>query len=283
MGLTSNDGHVTQNEAGDLWENPAVRLRGWVRAGVERVGEFTQFFFLAAAQLPTLWRRRGLFLRQCEFIGVSSLGVNIVGGVFMGAVLGYQLYTAFERFGAEALVGGSVGVSLYRELGPVLAAFIVTGRAGAAMAAEISSMRISEQIDALEVMAVDPHEFLVTPRIAAGTIMMPAVAMFFCFVASFAASWVACGVMGLDYQIFWKQYLKIVDPIELFHCLVKGAFFGLVFTWVGCFNGFKANGGARAVGAATRNTVVVSFLLILFTDYILTSILPYGFTKLRAS
>ncbi len=199
----------------------------------------------------------------------------------MGAVLGYQLYISLHQFGAEAMLGGSVGVALFRELGPVMTGFMVTGRAGAAMAAEISSMRISEQIDALEVMAVDPIEFLVAPRVAAGLFMVPLLAIFFTFIASLAAGFVACGVMDLQYSIYWSQYIKVVDPIEVVHCIVKAAVFGVVLTWIGCFCGFRAYGGAKAVGEATRNTVVAALLGILLSDYILTSLLPFGFKKLK--
>ena len=209
------------------------------------------------------------------------MGINIVAALFLGAVLGYQLYVSLHRFGAEALLGGTVGVALYRELGPVMAGIMVTGRAGAAMAAEISSMRVSEQIDALEVMAIDPIEYLVAPRVLAGLFMMPILAMLFCFVASFAAYAIACGVMGLQSTIYWTQYLKIVDHTEILHCTVKAATFGLVLTWIGCFNGFRAYGGARAVGQATRNTVVASSLMILLSDYFITSLLPFGFKTLK--
>jgi phospholipid/cholesterol/gamma-HCH transport system permease protein len=204
-----------------------------------------------------------------------------VAALFMGGVLGYQLYVSLHLFGAEALLGGSVGVGLFRELGPVMAAIMVTGRAGAAMAAEIASMRISEQIDALEVMAIDPIEYLVVPRVFAGLVMMPLVAVAFCVVGSAAAALVSCGIMGLDFTVFWSQYTKVVDPIDVVHCTVKGAAFGLILTLVGCFYGFTAYGGARAVGFATRSTVVASFLSILLSDYILTSFLPFGFSYLR--
>lgn len=251
---------------------------------IQRLGDFVLFVRETLTSLNWgrgLWRRWSLFLRQCEFIGVSSLGVVGVAALFMGGVLGYQLYVSFHMFGAEALLGGSVGVSLFRELAPVMAAIMVTGRAGAAMAAEISSMRISEQIDALEVMAIDPIEYLVVPRIVAGTVMLPLLAVFFSVVGSVAAAGVACGIMGLDPQIFWTQYLKVVDPIEIVHCVVKGAVFGLVLTWLGCFFGFRTYGGARAVGLATRSTVVAACLSILLSDYVLTSLLPFGFSKLK--
>lgn len=245
------------------------------------LGDFSLFVFETVRSFRFLWRRRDLFLRQCEFIGVSSLWINVAAASFMGAVLGYQLYVSLHQFGAEALLGGTVGVALFRELAPVMAGIMVTGRAGAAMAAEISSMRISEQIDALEVMAINPIEYLVSPRVSAGVLMMPILAISFAAVASVAACAVACGIMDLQYSIFWSQYLKIVDPIDVLHCIAKAASFGLLLTWIGCFCGFRAYGGARAVGEATRNTVVATCLMILLSDYFLTSFLPFGFKKLK--
>ena len=244
-------------------------------------GDFSIFLWETLLSLRFFWRRRGLFLRHCELIGVHSTGITAAAGGFMGAVLGYQLYVSLHQFGSEALLGGTVGVALFRELAPVMTGFMVTGRAGAAIAAEISSMRISEQVDALEVMAVNPIEYLVAPRVAAGLLMVPVLAILFAVIGSIAAGFVACGVMDLQYSIFLSQYIKIVDPIEIIHCLVKSAVFGLVLTWVACFCGFRAYGGARAVGQATRDTVVASLLTILLSDYLLTSLLPFGFKKLK--
>jgi len=252
-----------------------------VRSFITILGEFSLFVGETLRAVPSLWKRRALFLEQCEFIGVSSLGITSVAALFMGAVLGYQLFMSLHKFGAEALLGGTVGVALFREMGPVMSAIMVTGRAGAAMAAEISSMRITEQIDALEVMAVDPFEYLVVPRVAAGVLMMPLLAIFFSLVGSVAAAGVACGVMDLQYTIYWHQFWRIVDPVDIGHCLVKSAAFGLVLTWVGCFFGFRAHGGALAVGQATRSTVVMSCLSILLCDYLITSILPFGLKKLE--
>jgi phospholipid/cholesterol/gamma-HCH transport system permease protein len=258
-----------------------VNLEDFTRKTSVLLGDFTLFVIDTLKTLSTLWRRRGIFLKQCEFIGVTSLGVITVAGMFLGAVLGYQLYVSFHKFGAEALLGGSVGVALFRELGPVMAAVMVIGRAGAAMAAELASMRISEQIDALEVMAIDPIEFLVTPRVVAGVLMMPILGAWFSVVGTFSASLVGCGVMGLDTTVFWNNFEYLVDPIDIYHCVVKAATFGLVLTWIGCYCGFKAYGGARAVGLATRNTVVAATLTVLLSDYVLTSTLPFGLSKLK--
>jgi len=228
-------------------------------------------------------RRRDLFFRSCLFIGVQSFGINAAAAGFMGAVLGYQLYVSLHLFGAEALLGGTVGVALFREMGPVVASFMVTGRAGAAIAAEISSMRISEQIDALEVMAVNPLEYLAVPRMIAGICMVPFLSIFFVIIGSFTASWVSCTAMGLQYPTYWSHYFKMVATIDLIHCLVKSCVFGGLLTCIGCFYGFRAYGGARAVGEATRSTVVASLLLILLSDYFLTALLPIGIKTLKVT
>ncbi len=263
-----------------LTEHTITMVR-YLRSTIMLLGEFSLFFGAILSTGPRMWRRRGLFLKQCEFIGVSSVMIITVAGFFMGGVLGYQLYVAFKIFGAEALLGGTIGVSLFRELAPVMGAIMVTGRAGAAMAAELASMRVSEQVDALEVMAVNPIEYLVTPRVMAGALMMPLLAVYFGVVGSLAGAFVACGIMDLDPAIFWEQYRRFVDAIDIGHCLVKGTTFGLILAWVGCFCGFRAHGGARAVGQATRSTVVATCLMILLFDYILTSLLPFGFKYLK--
>lgn len=252
-----------------------------IQSFITKLGDFSLFVLDTLRSSTHIWKRRGLFLRQCEFIGVNSLAVSSVAAAFMGGVLGYQLFVSLHLFGAEALLGGSVGVGLFRELGPVMAAIMVTGRAGAAMAAEIASMRISEQIDALEVMGIDPIEYLVVPRVLAGLVMMPLISIMFAVVGCAAAALVSCGVMDLDFTVFWSQFTKVVDPIDLVHCAVKGGAFGLLLTSIGCFYGFTAHGGARAVGFATRSTVVSTCLSILLSDYILTSFLPFGFSYLR--
>jgi phospholipid/cholesterol/gamma-HCH transport system permease protein len=260
-----------------------VPLPSVLERAAELAGTFSLFVVDTFRSFPQMWKRRGLVLKQCESIGVSSSGIIVVAAAFMGAVLGYQFYVAFRLFNAEALLGGTVGVALFRELAPVMTGIMVTGRAGAAMAAEIGSMKISEQVDALEVMAVDPIEFLITPRIIAGTLMVPILAVFFTAIASLAGAAVACGVLGLDATIYWTQYAKVVDAIDLVHCTTKGAAFGMILTLVGCFNGYRAQGGASAVGLATRNTVVASCLAILLIDYILTSFLPFGYLMLKVN
>ena len=242
--------------------------------GVEWAGEFTLFAGRTAVAVKRFFRRFDLFIIQCEFIGVTSLGILVVAAIFMGAVLGYQLFTSFELFGAQALVGGTVGVTIFREMGPVLGSVMVTGRAGAAIAAEMASMRVSEQIDALEVIGVSPFEYLVVPRVLAGAAMMPILAYIFGVIGTGAAALIACGVLGLSGATFWAEFKHWMDWTDLLHCFLKSFSFGCAFTLIGCFYGFRAQGGARAVGYATRSTVVASCLTILLLDYFWTMVLP---------
>lgn len=245
-----------------------------LKQAVAWLGELTLFTKLTLKSSSKIWKRRGIFIHQCEFIGVSSLGILTVAAIFMGAVLGYQLYTSFALFGAQALVGGTVGVAIFREMAPVIGAIMVTGRAGAAIGAEIASMRVSEQIDALEVMGVNPYEYLVLPRVLAGAIMMPLLAFIFGGISTLAASAIACGVMDLSFPIFWKEFRLWVDAVDILHCSLKGISFGAALTLLGSFYGFRAAGGARAVGFSTRSTVVATCLTILLLDYLWTMVLP---------
>ncbi len=245
------------------------------------LGDYTSFVLEAVRALPRLRRRWYLLIRECDTIGVGSIAIVFVAACFMGGVLGYQLFLSFKLFGAEALVGATVGVALFRELAPAFTAIMVIGRAGAAMAAELASMRISEQIDALELMAVDPIEYLVTPRIVAGVLMLPFLSCLFAIVATLASAYIACGVMGLGYPTFWEQWARFTDFIDIIHCVLKSMVFGFVLTSIGCYYGFHARGGARAVGFSTRDTVVMSCLFVLFADYILTALLPFTQTTLK--
>ena len=184
--------------------NLIEKIKSSVESSVEWTGELSLFMGRSIAGVRYFFNRFDLFIIQCELIGVTSLGILAVAAVFMGAVLGYQLFTSFELFGAQALVGGTVGVTIFREMGPVLGGVMVTGRAGAAIAAEMASMRVSEQIDALEVMGVDPYEYLVIPRVVAGMTMMPLLAFIFSIIGTLAAAVIACSVLGLSGATFWS-------------------------------------------------------------------------------
>lgn len=209
--------------------------------------------------------------KQMEFIGVHSVFVIILTGVFTGMVLALQSYYGFRKFGSEGLVGATVALSMTRELGPVLTCLMVTGRAGSAMAAELGTMRVTEQIDALTVMALNPIKYLITPRIIAAFLILPVLTVISDFVGIIGGYVVGVKLLGINEGAFIGNMVKFVELNDIYNGLVKAAVFGVILTIVSCYKGFYAKGGAEGVGRATTGAVVWSSVTILVTDYILTS------------
>ncbi len=220
--------------------------------------------------------RLGLFFKQMDFVGVGSIVIISITGFFTGAVFTLQSNLAFRNFGAEGFTGATVALALTRELSPVLTGLMVTGRAGSAMAAEIGTMRVTEQIDALEVMAVNPVQYLVSPRLVASVIMLPALTMTYNVIGMAGAWLVGVGYLGIDDSVFWTRIWLYVDPDDIIVGLIKAACFGFVIAAVSCHRGFHAGGGAEGVGQATTRAVVISSVSILISDYFITSLLEYG-------
>jgi len=240
---------------------------------VEDTGQMLGFFIraLRAACSPP-WRVEQ-FLAQAEFVGVGSLFIILLTGVFTGAVFTLQTVSALEQVGMESMVGSTVMLAVSRELAPVLTALMVTGRVGSAMATELGTMRVSEQIDAMEVMAVDPIGYLVAPRIFACAMMVPALTVIFDVVAGIGAYTVAVGALGIDEGSFLSRIEWFLDPFDFTHGIKKAFIFGVLIAVVGCFKGFYAKGGARGVGQATTQAVVIGSISIFVLDYVLTAIL----------
>lgn len=234
-----------------------------------RYGLLTMKAFFGAIVPP--WRMRDLF-RQMELVGVDSLLVVVLTGVFTGGVFTLQIIYGFQRFSAESMVGPTVATAMTRELGPVLTALMVTGRVGSAMAAELSAMKVTEQMDALTVMAADPIRFLVTPRIWAGTIMMPLLTAIADAVGVIGGFFVAVG-RGLDPGQFAGRIQDIVVVGDITNGLVKSALFGFIMTSVGCYMGFYTKGGAEGVGRSTTLAVVISYIAILVSDFMMTAVM----------
>jgi len=197
----------------------------------------------------------------------------LLTGTFTGAVFTLQTITGLQRVGMENVVGSTVMLAVSRELAPVLTSLMVTGRVGSAMATELGTMRVTEQIDAMEVMAIDPIKYLVVPRIIAGSIMVPALSVLFCVVAGLGSFAVAVLMMGLDEGAFFARIEWLLDPYDFMHGMIKSVFFGVLIALIGCYRGFHAGGGARGVGNATTQAVVIGSISIFVLDYILTSIL----------
>ncbi|MCC6749546.1 MAG: ABC transporter permease [Deltaproteobacteria bacterium] len=217
--------------------------------------------------------RFGLLLQAMDFIGVGSISIIALVSLFTGGVFGLQSVEAFRIFNAEAYVGTAVSLTLTREIAPVITALMVAGRAGSAMATEIGSMRITEQIDALATLAVNPIQYLVVPRLLASTIMMPALTLIFNVMGMLGAYIFVVLIKGVDRGIFIYNVRWFTDLEDLSMGLIKATVFGLVVALVGCHQGYHASGGAKGVGLATMRTVVISSVSILVLDFILTDVL----------
>ena len=212
-------------------------------------------------------------IEACEFIGVQSIFLVGLTGVFVGAVFGLQLVTALRQFGAEGQSGAVVSIALAREIGPVFAALMVSARAGSAIATEIGSMRVSNQIDALTTMSVSPVQYLIVPRVLAGLTMVPALALIFDVIGFGGAYVVAVHLFDLDGGVFRERAFWLVDMWDVQQGLIKSALFGVAVTLIACRQGYYASGGAAGVGLATNRAVVQSSVAVLILDYIATAIM----------
>lgn len=229
---------------------------------------------LAAIRPPL---RISLILRQVVQIGVNSTLVIALIGLFTGAVLAVQGVYTLNKFGASAYTGPAVALGLLRELGPVLTALMVIGRAGSAITAELGIMRITEQVDALKSMAVDPIKYLMVPRVIAGLITMPLLASIFNVVGIFGGYVVGVGLLGLSAGTFMSQIVSSVELVDVYSGMIKSLVFGLIFGWVSCFKGYTCGFGAQGVNKATTQSVVTASVAVLVVDYFLTSILTRVF------
>jgi len=250
-----------------------MRVLAALLAGVEGFGKALILFWEAlflAFRPPYRWR---LLLQQMEFIGAGSLFIVLLTGVFTGMVFAVQTIHTFRLFNAETLVGSVVSLALMRELAPVLTALMVTGRVGSAMATEIGTMVVTEQVDALSAMAVHPVQYLVTPRLLAAVVMLPVLTAFCDVVGIGGAYYVSVYLMGVDGGMFLDKIRLYADSWDVVSGLIKAAVFGLILSLVGCHKGLGATQGARGVGMATTQSVVLSSILILVSDYFLTLLL----------
>lgn len=237
---------------------------------LEELGFFFRFtgqFFLWVKQKPFRFKN---LISQMNHIGVDSTPIILLVSLFTGAVFALQTGYAFRLFNAETLVGATVGLSLTREIAPVFSALMVTARAGSSMAAELGTMRVTEQIDALEAMAVNPLHYLLVPRVLASTIMLPLLAMLFNFVGFMGAYLVGVTLLGIPEGPFIYRMQVYVDADDLYSGLVKAMIFGFLISVISCYQGYKTTGGAAGVGRATTRAVVVSSVTVLVVDYFLT-------------
>lgn len=211
-----------------------------------------------------------LLLRQIIEIGYYSLPVIGLTAVFTGMVLALQSYTGFARFNAEGAVATVVVLSITRELAPVLTGLMVAGRIGAAMAAEIGTMRVTEQIDALSTLATNPYKYLIAPRLLAGLIMLPCCVLVADIIGVYGGYLVAVHKLGFNPAVYLKNSWQFLELIDVISGLVKAGVFGFLIALMGCYHGFHSKGGAQGVGSATTNAVVSASILILGCNYLIT-------------
>ena len=244
---------------------------------VWRIGKATRFFLLILMYSGSSFRRFHLVIKELFSTGVMSLIIIVVAGLFVGMVLGLQGYETLKRYGSESALGVMVALSLVRELGPVVAALLFASRAGSAMTAEIGLMKATEQISAMEMMAVHPIARIVAPRFWAGIISMPLLAALFGAVGIYGGYFVGVVQIGVDEGSFWSQMQAAVDfRHDILNGVIKSFVFGTAVTVIALFEGYDAPPTAEGVSGATTRTVVYSSLAILMLDFILTAMMFGG-------
>ncbi len=244
-----------------------------VLSGIEQMGGMLLLLISALGWMLRPPLKFRAILKQMEFVGVKSTFVVVLTGTFTGMVLALQSYHGFRLFSAESLVGSTVALSMTRELGPVLTGLMVTARAGSAMAAELGTMRVTEQIDALYVMAANPVKYLIVPRIIASVFMVPLLTAISDFLGILGGYFVGVILLDINEGIFVDNIYKYVELNDIYNGLIKAAFFGLILSLIGCYKGFNTRGGAEGVGLATTEAVVIASVSILVADYFLTAIM----------
>jgi len=240
----------------------------------ERLGRGHLFLWHVLGGFPALLPRFGLVINQLFSVGVLSLLIIAVSGLFVGMVLALQGYNTLVDFGATESLGVMVALSLVRELGPVVGGLLFAGRAGSALTAEIGLMKATEQLSAMEMMAVDPLHRVVAPRFMAGILAMPLLAAIFSALGVIGGYFVAVGLLGVDEGAFWSQMQAKVDLYEdILNGVIKSIVFGFVVTWIAVFEGYDTVPTSEGVSRATTNTVVHGSLAVLGLDFILTALM----------
>lgn len=244
-------------------------MKGWL----ESIGNATMLTLWGIYYLFRSPPRTTHFIKQLSSLAFDSLPVVLIVALFSGGVLALQAYSTFSKFNAEALIGALVAISMGREIGPVLTSLMVVARVGSAMSASIGTMRITEQIDALEVMGINPKSFLIAPRLFAGIVGLPLLVLL-ADVAGIIGGWlVAVELFNVENSLFWTRMRELSELHDFLGGIYKAFFFGFILSAVSCYFGFYADGGTEGVGRATTSSVVTSSMLILISDYFLTAII----------
>jgi phospholipid/cholesterol/gamma-HCH transport system permease protein len=251
-----------------------LRMLGlWALSILRRMGHMFLFLFNSLYLIFTPPFKFNVLLRQIRFFGNKSMVVILLTGAFTGMVLALQLYYILRKFGSDALLGPGIALSLIRELGPVLSALMVTGRAGSALTAEIGMMRITEQIDAFTAMALNPMRYLIAPNIVAAIIVFPLLTSIFNVIGIYGGYMVGVKILDISSGTYFSLMADYVNMVDIRIGLYKSLSFGIIVSWVCCYKGYYTGYGAEGVSKATTEAVVMSSILILVWDYILGSIL----------
>lgn len=245
---------------------------------LQHLGDWVIFIRETLSWLVKKPFRTLLIMKEMEFIGVRSIPIISLTGLFVGGVFALQTGRAFATFHVESMVGATLGLTITREIGPVFTALMITARCCSSMAAEIGTMRVTEQIDALYSMAVDPIHYLVVPRLIATVLMAPLLAALFAFVAIMGAYFVGVHLLNIPSGPFLDKMYYYVDVDDLIGGLIKAAIFGFFISLISCYQGYKAEMGAEGVGKATTRAVVISSVTVLISDYFLTTWILEFFT-----
>ena len=246
---------------------------GLVVDAFEALGDMTVFVWRTLAWLFSRLPRRETLLANMYQIGVLSLPVIALTGTFIGMVLAVQSYYQFRSFGLETQLGGVINKSMFRELGPVLAATMLAGRVGSAIAAELGTMRVTEQIDALSSMGANPIQFLVVPRFLSCLLLIPSLTIVAVFMGVVGGALYCVTILGIDYYHYWDNANRYVENWDLFYGVVKSMFFGATIGLVSCYRGFNCQAGAEGVGRAATAAFVMSFVAIIVLDLFLSILL----------
>lgn len=255
-----------------LRKNPVERVGAACLGTTEALGADAILFFRSTAAMTGVIRKAGEIVRQMYICGVLSFPVVVLVALFAGAVLALQGGLTLQAYGAESKIGAIVAASMCREMGPIMTALILAGRVGSAMAAELGTMRASEEIDALEAMSIDPVRFLVMPRLVAMAVMAPVLTVFSNLIGIIGGAIVGATQVGVSTTAYFDEARNALILLDINSGLAKAFVFGIVITIVGCSRGLRAQSSAEGVGKATKDSVVASFILIIILNYLITSI-----------
>ena len=264
-GFPSSTATATEPHYG-LFTRVAMQWGKLVVDSVMALGDFSLFVFRTISWLFTRLPRSETIWPNFHTVGVSSIPVIALTGTFIGMVLAVQSYFQFRQLGLETRLGAVINLSLLRELGPVLAATMLAGRVGSAMAAELGTMRVTEQIDALASMGANPIHYLVVPRFLACLFLIPTLTLMADFMGVCGGHLYTVNILGVDVHHYWDNSQQSVEVFDLLHGLIKSVFFGMAIAMVSCYQGFNCTAGAEGVGRASTSSFVYSFVLILVLD-----------------